>query len=78
MVRVHSSRYLKLELDTNGFQLLFCYLTLFGNKIEQEKRIDTRFLGFSKKPFIFVRSPHCFVSTNEINNEITFLAAKLM
>ena len=66
MVRVHSSRLLKLELDTNRFQLLFCYLTLFGNKIEQEKRIDTRFLGFFKKPFIFSRSPHRFVSTNVI------------
>ena len=66
MVRVHSSRLLKLELDTNRFQLFFYYLTLFGNKIEQVKRINTRFLGFSKKPFIFVRSPHCFVSISAI------------
>ena len=28
------------------------------------------------KPFIFVRSPHCFVSTNEINNEITQCSTK--
>ena len=71
MVRVHSSRYLKLELDTNRFQLLFCHLILFGKEREQIKKENILDSSFFKNPVHI----HCRNSSFRFNkrNRITKL-----
>ena len=56
---------LKLELNTNRFQLLFLlsYPLWKQNRTRKEDRYPV-FSASPKKPFIFVRSPHPFISTS--------------
>ena len=67
MVRVHSSRLLKLELNTNRFQLLFfAILPTLEKKENRQRRKISLVIAYLRIQFIFIAGTHRFVSISAI------------